>query len=112
MTSTLRGKATRSPLNDMTKIRKQQIIDFIRQYREANGSISPTVREITVAIGYEPQSYGTVHTLIRSLIQEGWLDQPIKGARTLQLVEPPPAEHYYRREDAIRALQKEVKKTV
>lgn len=105
-----RGKHARSPLNDLQKVRKQQIIDYIRQYREQN-YMSPTLREIAVAIGYEEESYGSVHPLIKDLINKGFLVRAAKGARTLMLAEPQPAPYFYRREDAIRALKAEVKKS-
>jgi len=104
-------KAHRSPLNDLTKIRKQAIIDFIREFRAKNDNMSPTIRQITVAIGYQPQSFGTVHTLVNSLIAEGWLVKAGEGAKTLKLADPLPADYYYRREDAIREMKRELKKT-
>lgn len=105
-----RGKHPRNPLGDTTEVRKQQIIDFIRMYHNKN-QIAPTLREIAVAIGWQPQSYGTVVPLIDDLIAKGFLKRVAKGARTIMLVEPQPKPYYYRREDTIRALKNAANKS-
>lgn len=67
--------------------RRQAILDFVAAYRAENG-FGPTDSEIAAAVYGDTMAKGNVHTMIDSLIAEGWLMR-IKGvARSLRLVEP------------------------
>ena len=91
------------PPRDQMKINKQRILDYVKGYIHRNGT-SPTIREITAAIGYKATSFGTVQVYVQELIDEGFLKRRIKGARSIQVVNPPPRAWYYRREDSMKAV--------
>lgn len=96
MTGHQKGKHERSPLQDQTEIRRQQILDCVRLSHEDKG-IAPTYREIALYIGWEETSFGTVFPLVEDLIRAGFLQRKAKGARTLALVIPQPSDFYYSR---------------
>lgn len=66
--------------NRITNQRRQLLLDFIHQYRHIVG-ISPTELEMTLAIGYAPQSDGNIGVIKKPLIEEGWLYYPVEGSR-------------------------------
>jgi len=96
----LRGKYKRSPYKDIKKIRKQQIIDFVKDF-VFRKKYSPTYNEIAEGIGYSYESQGTIYPWVQELIAAGWLKHTHEGGRSLVAVDKPEGEYFYRREDAI-----------
>ena len=87
---------------NVTLIRMQKILDFIKEYRAAN-QISPTLTEISIGIGWDDRGRGNVHPLIRQLIDEGFLVRAMPtGSRTLLLADPQPAPYYYLTPDQLK----------
>lgn len=79
--------------DEILQQRKQLILNFIHIYREMH-KVSPSIDEITIAIGYGPKSYGSVTPLINELIHEGWLKRAVPGGRTLVLTHPPDEKYF------------------
>lgn len=69
------------------KQQRQQILDFIRDYRKAH-RISPSLAEITTALGLAANNEGNVSLKVNALIKEGWLYRAASGYRDLMLVHP------------------------
>lgn len=81
-----RKRPGRKPI--ITNQRKQLILDFIHEYRRRH-EISPSIEEITEAIGYKNTSEGQVHTYVNQLIKEGWLKKAAKAvSRSLVPLKP------------------------
>lgn len=80
---------------DLGNLRKQQIIDCIRDYRAAHRGVSPTYKEIADAVYEGGGSQGNIHKYVAELIAEGFLVQVTTGSRSLQLAEPLPREVYF-----------------
>ena len=59
--------------------KQQQILDFVGSYTDENG-YPPTVREIAAAVGLRSPS--TVHSHIKKLIEQGYLDKAGRKTRT------------------------------
>lgn len=64
--------------------RQGQILDFIRQYIQSNGS-APTLREIADAIGVS--SLATVHEHLRTLEEKGLIERKTGKSRSIELVD-------------------------
>lgn len=64
--------------------RQQQILDFIKQHIQSNGS-SPTLREIAVALGVS--SLATVHEHLATLVQKGLIKKKVGKVRSIDLVD-------------------------
>lgn len=64
--------------------RQGQILDFIRQYIQANGS-APTLRKIADAVGVS--SLATVHEHLKSLERKGAITRSGGRRRSIQLVD-------------------------
>jgi repressor LexA len=69
---------------NLTK-RQKEILDFIREYREANG-ISPTQREIRER--FELSSFGTVQKHLKRLEEKGALSREWNRSRGISPAEP------------------------
>lgn len=85
-----------------SKIHKQQIISFIREYRGKYG-VSPSHDEIaTDGLHLAPGNSGNITPVINALIKEGWLYRSGKGTvRNLMLVQPKcDNEDYWREEES------------
>ncbi|HEX2905891.1 MAG TPA: hypothetical protein VHO69_03475 [Phototrophicaceae bacterium] len=78
---------SKTPLKDQRAASKQRIIDFVIQYRQEN-DISPTMREITQAIGFQERSSGTTSTYINELIEEGWLKRAVSDPKASRAILP------------------------
>lgn len=65
--------------------RQRQILDFIQQYIQANGS-APTLKRIAAAIGVN--SLATVHEHLVSLEAKGLIKRRPGRSRAIQLTEP------------------------
>lgn len=66
--------------------RQGQILDFIRQYIQANGS-APTLKQIAEAIGVS--SLATVHEHLATLEQKGLIKRKRGKIRSIELTGPP-----------------------
>lgn len=64
--------------------RQHQILDFIRQYIEANGT-APTLKKIAEAIGVS--SLATVHEHLQALEEKGLIKRKTGKARSMELTE-------------------------
>ena len=62
--------------------KQQQILDFVGSYTDENG-YPPTVREIAAAVGLRSPS--TVHSHIKKLIEQGYLDKAGRKTRTVSV---------------------------
>lgn len=82
---------------DITLLNMQKIIDFVRDYVQANG-YSPTLEQIAVGIGKHEADAGNIHRLIKRLLAEGFLERSA-GYRTLRVPKKLPRKYYYRREE-------------
>jgi len=77
------------------KVAKQQILDYIRDYR-AEHSISPNYAEMAIALGRGADGRGNVSLLVKDLIDEGFLVETVAGnPRSLLLTVPQPRAKYY-----------------
>ena len=65
-----------------TSAKQQQILDFVGSYTDENG-YPPTVREIAAAVGLRSPS--TVHSHIKKLIEQGYLDKAGRKTRTVSV---------------------------
>ncbi len=65
--------------------RQQQILDFIRQHIQSNGS-APTLRQIADAIGVS--SLATVHEHLQALEEKGLIKRKAGKVRSIDLSEP------------------------
>ena len=84
---------------DKTLIKRQELLEFIREYRGQN-NMSPTLEEMADKIYGDKRNAGNVlKLLVRPLIDEGFLYSARKGAASIQLVAPQPREVYYKREN-------------
>jgi len=63
--------------------RQQQILDFIRQHIQANGS-APTLRQIADAIGVS--SLATVHEHLQALVDKGLIKRKSGKVRSIEIV--------------------------
>lgn len=70
--------------------RQQQILDFIKQFIQANGS-APTLRNIADAIGVS--SLATVHEHLQSLEQKGLIKRKSGKIRSIELKEADISSH-------------------
>lgn len=61
---------------------KRDILDFIRSFRKEHG-ISPTYEEIAVGIGRSPEARSNIFSLVKNLIDEGYIKQAASGSRAL-----------------------------
>jgi SOS-response transcriptional repressor LexA len=71
----------------LTPQQKQLVLNFIHEFRHLRRK-SPTYNEIARGIGYSNSSDGTVHTLIKQLIAEGWLENSPRESRSIFPLRP------------------------
>lgn len=65
--------------------RQKQILDFIKQYIDANG-YAPTLKQIAAALGVS--SLATVHEHLQALEKKGLIRRKTGASRSIELVEP------------------------
>ena len=63
--------------------RERDLITFIWQFQESNG-YSPTLREMADAMGRN--SVSTIHALIRSMVEKGYIQKVEGNNRTLKVL--------------------------
>lgn len=63
--------------------KERALLQFIMQYQEQNG-FSPTLREIADALGN--RSVSTIHMIIRSLVEKGYVQKVDGNNRTLKVL--------------------------
>ncbi|HVR29622.1 MAG TPA: transcriptional repressor LexA [Thermoanaerobaculia bacterium] len=73
-----------TPVKDYLTPRQKEILEFIRDFRRANG-YSPTHREICERFGFT--SYGTVHKHLKLLERKGFLRRDWNQKRGVELVD-------------------------
>lgn len=63
--------------------RERELLNFLIQFQEQNG-FSPTLREMADALG--KRSVSTVHTLVRTLVDKGYVQKVDGNLRTLEVL--------------------------
>lgn len=79
---------------DTTLHNMNKIVEFVRDFVKQHG-ISPTLKEITVGIGYKESNFGNIQPMVKKLLKEGFLEQVRPGYRTIRVPKKLPREVYY-----------------
>jgi repressor LexA len=69
--------------------KEREVLEFLAQYQKQYG-YSPTLREIATATNHK--SVSTIHTIIRNLVDKGYIKKVDGNARVLEIKDPNFAE--------------------
>lgn len=84
--------------------RQQQCMDFIEKYQREHGGVSPSMAEISEAVGYGLRGH-KVNWLIESMVAKGFLRRIPKRARALEVIHRKPMLAYFVFNDETKELE-------